>query len=52
MNNITVGRYSNPKGIGWLGWMEPKDKSWIIFIDLNNNPKVYLNRDPKTGAIL
>lgn len=52
MDNITVGRYSNPKKTGWLGWIEPKDKSWIAFIDLDNNPKVYLSRDPKTGAVL
>lgn len=52
MNNIIINEYKNPIRTGYLGWIEPKDKSWIIFIDLNNNPKVFLNRDKKTGAIL
>lgn len=52
MNNIKVGRYSNPQKTGWLGWIEPADKSWIVFVDLKNNAKIYLNRDKETGAIL
>lgn len=51
MCNIVVGRYSNPKAIGWQGWIEPEDRAWIAFIDLEGRPKFYLNRDPKTGAV-
>lgn len=53
MSRIKVGRYTHPSVTkDWLGWMEPEDKSWIIFIDSENNPKVFLNRDPETGAII
>ncbi len=36
----------------WQGWIEPEDKSWIMFIDAVGSPTVYLNRDPVTGAVL
>lgn len=52
MSNIVVGRYQHPKECGWQGWIEPEDRTWIMFIDLDGNPKVYLNRDSKTGAII
>lgn len=50
MQNIKVGRYSDPKALGWVGWIEPEDLSWIAFIGLNGRPVFFLNRDPRTGA--
>lgn len=52
MQNIHVGRYSNPQKVGWEGWLEPDDRSWIAFVDLAGRPVFYLHRDPQTGAVL
>lgn len=52
MQNIKVTRYEHPKATGWAGYLEPADGSWIAFIGLDGKPRVYLNRDPQTGAIL
>ena len=52
MQSIKVSRYPNPKGIGWAGYIEPEDKSWIAFIGLDGKPVFFLHRDPGTGAIL
>jgi hypothetical protein len=52
MQNIKVSRYSDPKSHGWAGWIEPEDRSWVAFIGLDGRPLFYLNRDPRTGAIL
>lgn len=53
MCNIKVGRYSNPETRkSWQGWIEPEDLSWIMFINANGQPTVYMNRDPNTGAVL
>ena len=52
MCNISVSRYRNPQSVGWAGWIEPKDLSWIAFIDLKGTPVFFLNRDPKTGGVL
>lgn len=52
MQNISIHRYTYPKKVGYQGWIEPKDKSWIIFIRLDGDVKAYLNRDKKTGAVL
>jgi hypothetical protein len=52
VNNIVVKRYAYPESVGWQGWIEPEDKSWIAFIDMDGRPVFYLNRDPETGAIL
>lgn len=52
MQNITVGRYKNPQNVGWAGWIEPEDKSWIAFVDLEGHPVFFLCRDPNTGAVV
>ena len=59
MMNIKVGRYSKDSvegvpGVGadWQGWIEPEDRSWIMFVRANGEPLVFLNRDPATGAVL
>jgi len=52
MQNINVTRYANPKAVGWAGWVEPDDRSWIVFIGLDGRPVAFLNRDPESGAIL
>ena len=52
MQNITVRRYSHPLQVGWAGYIEPEDLTWIAFIDLTGAPKFYLHRDPVTGAVL
>lgn len=51
MGNITVGRYSDPAAVGYLGWPEPEDKTWIMFIDRHNTPAVFLSRN-ETGAVI
>lgn len=51
MQNIHVGRYDNPRATGWAGWIEPGDRSWIAFIDLEGHPTFYLERD-ETGAVV
>jgi hypothetical protein len=53
MGNIVVTRYPDPQEVGgWQGCLEPEDKSWIAFIDKDNRPVFFLNRDPATGAVL
>jgi len=52
VNNIIVKRYSDPVAVGgWQGWIEPEDRTWIAFIDMEGRPTFFLNRDPVTGAV-
>jgi len=52
MCNIHVGRYADPQTRkDWQGWIEPDDKSWIAFVAADGRPVVFLDRDPKTGAV-
>jgi hypothetical protein len=51
MGNITVTRYPKPADVGWQGYLEPDDRSWIAFIALDGKPVFFLNRDPETGAV-
>lgn len=51
MCNITVGRYENPGSVGYQGWLEPEDKTWIAFVDLEGSPVFFLSRDPETGDV-
>ena len=56
MQNITVGRYNldrEQKGHSWAGWIEPEDRTWIMFVGEDPSQlQVYLDRDPETGAVL
>lgn len=52
MTNIYVGRYSDSDQIGYQGWIEPIDRTWIMFITNDGSPTVFLHRDPDTGAVL
>jgi hypothetical protein len=51
MGNITVTRYPDPQSVGWQGYLEPDDGSWIAFIDSDGRPVFFLDRDPDTGAV-
>jgi len=51
MKDIHVGRYDNPADIGWQGWIEPDDRTWIMFVADDGTPVVFLDRDPETGAV-
>jgi hypothetical protein len=35
----------------WLGYVEPKDKSWILFIPAEGEPVLFTERDSVTGAV-
>lgn len=48
MMNIRVQRYLPPVG-GWAGWVEPEDRSWILFVDTEGKPLFFPHRD-QTGA--
>jgi hypothetical protein len=50
LGNITVGRYES-KDTGYQGWIEPDDKSWIMFVCDDGQPVAFLDRDPATGAV-
>ena len=52
MQNINVHRYKNPQATGWAGWIETDDRTWVAFIGLDGIPRVFLDRDPESGAIL
>ena len=52
MQDIKVGRYDHPSAQEhWQGWIEPEDRSWIIFVAANGELIGFLNRDPETGAV-
>jgi hypothetical protein len=52
MQNIIIGRYDNPeKTGGWAGWIEPEDRSWILFIAADGTTKFYPLRDDTGGVI-
>jgi hypothetical protein len=48
--NLNIRHYSNPNAVGYLGWIEPEDKSWIVFIDLDGKAVFFGERDPDGGV--
>ena len=53
VQDILVQRYPNPEKIaGWAGWIEPRDRSWILFIHMDGTTMFYAKRDPETGGVI
>jgi len=53
LSSITIGRYDH-KSItkDFAGWVEPADKSWILYLDATGKPTVfYAHREP-SGAVI
>jgi len=55
MPNMKIGRYSDVQaetGGQWSGWVEPDDRSWIIWLDATGKPALYWpERDADGGVI-
>lgn len=63
--NITIGRYNESPELRelakehgaeltsdhWECWIEPEDKSWILFMAPDGTPKFYPERDKDGGVI-
>jgi hypothetical protein len=52
LEDIKVGRYRDPQAVGFMGWIEPDDRSWVVFIDLLGRPVLFADRDPATGRVV
>lgn len=65
MANICIGRYpvptgseraSVPHGVGfpsdcWESYIEPEDRSWILFVGVDNEVAFWPHRDENGGVI-
>jgi len=53
MSNIKIGRYAVVETDGeWTGFVEPEDRSWIIFLNHEGKPGLYWSqRDPDGGVV-
>ncbi len=45
MQNIHVRRYEDPDRVHYQGWVEPEDRSWILFIEKDGTPQLYLETE-------
>jgi hypothetical protein len=51
MNEIKIHRYDGEGGAGgFAGYVEPSDKSWILFIGNDGAPLFYPHRNPDGGV--
>jgi len=53
MPNLTIGRYDHESITKtWAGWIEPADKSWIIYTDTDGKPSLYYPQRESSGAVI
>lgn len=60
MPKIKIERYETtggtekapPVGKEWAGYIEPEDRSWILYIRQDGTPFFFAHRDPETGACI
>lgn len=48
MQNIHVKRYSSQQA-GYAGTVEPEDRSWILFIDLDGAAKLWVRQSVESS---
>ena len=53
MQNLTVGRYIEPSvKTTYQGWIEPEDRSWIIYLDAEGQPVLYWRERESDGSVI
>jgi hypothetical protein len=53
MPNLTIGRYDHESITKeWAGWIEPADRSWIIYTDADGKPSLYFAAREADGAVI
>ena len=50
MQNILVERYEH-NTVGYQGWIEPEDRSWIVFVADDGTPVFFPHRE-EDGAVI
>ncbi len=43
MQNIHVTRYEDPAAVGYQGCISSEDRSWLLFIELDGKPSLFLS---------
>jgi hypothetical protein len=51
MQKIKIERYDNPEAAGYQGYVEPEDKSWILYVALDGAPLFHAIR-AEDGRVL
>jgi hypothetical protein len=52
MSNITIGRYDHESITkDYAGYIEPSDKSWIIWLDADGKPCLYYPERDTDGGV-
>jgi len=41
MPRIEVGRYADPKAVGYQGWIIPEDHSWNLFVTTEGHVEIH-----------
>lgn len=53
MSTITIGRYEHESITkDYAGYIEPADKSWIIYLDADGKPAIYYPERETNGAVI
>lgn len=53
MSNLTIGRYDHESiTVDYAGWIEPNDRSWIIFLGADGKPAVYYDQRDAGGGVI
>jgi hypothetical protein len=53
MSTLTIGRYEHESITkDYAGYIEPADKSWIIYLDADGKPSVYYPEREADGAVI
>lgn len=50
IDRIHIGRYKKPDKVGYIGFIEPEDKTWVLFFGLDGKPSVYYSECEPDGA--
>lgn len=53
MSNLTIGRYDHESITkDFAGYIEPAEKSWIIYLDADGKPALYWPKRDADGGVI
>lgn len=50
MEPIDVQEYGRGPAAGYVGYFEPRDRSWIVYVDVEGMPALFAEREQPSGA--
>lgn len=50
-SSLRIHHYRHPHAAGWRGYLQPRDGSWLLYVDLDGCCRMFIARGPSGLAL-